>query len=59
MVLPQAFAVLSSDEPKADEPLKVYVFDIKEQIAPPIWRTTQRAFAKAYEEKAKKQHGDD
>lgn len=51
MVLPQAFA-LSSDEPKADEPLKVYVFDIKEQIAPPIWRTTQRAFAKAYEQKA-------
>jgi len=51
MVLPKAYT-MPADEPKLHEPVKVYVFDIKEQIAPPIWRTTQRAFAKAYEEKA-------
>jgi len=32
--------------------LKVYKFDIKEQIAPPVWRTTQKAFKAAYEAKA-------
>lgn len=51
MVLPKAYT-MPADEPKLHEPVKVYVFDIKEQIAPPIWRTTQMAFAKAYEEKA-------
>lgn len=29
--------------------LIVYKFDIKEEIAPPVWRTTQRAFEKANE----------
>lgn len=28
---------------------RVYQFDIKEEIAPPVWRTTQRAFEKANE----------
>ncbi|HPE43964.1 MAG TPA: hypothetical protein PKV88_07765, partial [Bacteroidales bacterium] len=32
--------------------LKVYKFDIKEQIAPPVWRTTQKAFEAAYEAEA-------
>jgi len=36
----------------ADKPFRVYTFDIKEQIAPPVWRTTQKAFEKAYAEKA-------
>src|SRR5690349_17499733 len=31
---------------------KVYAFDIKEEIAPPAWRLTQRAFAEAYKMKA-------
>lgn len=31
------------------EPLKVYLFDMKEMIAPPVWRTTQKAFEKARE----------
>ncbi|MDA3943007.1 MAG: nodulation protein NfeD [Bacteroidetes bacterium] len=31
---------------------KVYTFDIKEEIAPPVWRTTQKAFEAAYEAKA-------
>lgn len=31
------------------EPLKVYIFDMKEMIAPPVWRTTQQAFEKAGE----------
>ncbi|MBN1338174.1 MAG: nodulation protein NfeD [Bacteroidales bacterium] len=29
------------------ETVKVYKFDIKEQIAPPVWRTTQKAFQQA------------
>ncbi|KAF0130186.1 MAG: membrane-bound serine protease (ClpP class) [Bacteroidetes bacterium] len=29
--------------------VKVYTFDIKEEIAPPVWRTTQRVFKNAYE----------
>jgi len=32
--------------------LRVYKFDIKEQIAPPVWRTTQKAFEAAYEANA-------
>jgi membrane-bound serine protease (ClpP class) len=32
-----------------DRPMKVYVFEIKEMIAPPVWRTTQKAFEKAKE----------
>lgn len=30
----------------------VYVFDIKEQIAPPVWRKTQKALKEAYEKNA-------
>lgn len=32
--------------------LKVYVFDIKEMIAPPVWRTTKNAIEKAKEKDA-------
>ena len=32
---------------KENGEVKVYVFDIKEQIAPPIWRITQKAFKEA------------
>lgn len=32
-----------------EKKMKVYVFDIKEQIAAPVWRTTQKAFSKAAE----------
>jgi len=35
-----------------DKPFRVYTYDIKEQIAPPVWRTTQKAFESAYEQKA-------
>lgn len=36
----------------AREKTLVYTFHIKEEIAPPVWRTTQRAFKKAQEMKA-------
>ncbi len=32
-----------------NQKLKVYKFEIKEQIAPPVWRTTQKAFKAAEE----------
>lgn len=32
--------------------LKIYTFEINEEIAPPIWRTTQKAFDQAKTEKA-------
>ena len=35
-----------------DKIFKVYKFDIKEQIAPPVWRKTQKAFEQAKESKA-------
>lgn len=38
-----------SPTPSVEKKMKVYLFDIKEQIAAPVWRTTQRAFAKAEE----------
>ncbi|MGM0565498.1 MAG: NfeD family protein [Bacteroidota bacterium] len=36
---------------KQAEPV-VYVFDIKEQIAPPVWRKTQKALKEAHEKNA-------
>lgn len=32
--------------------MKVYVFDMKEMIAPPVWRTTKMAIERAHEENA-------
>lgn len=32
-----------------DDKFIIYQYDIKEMIAPPVWRTTQKAFEKAYE----------
>ncbi len=37
----------AADDPKL--PVKVYVFDIKEQIAPPVWRATKKAMKEAQE----------
>jgi membrane-bound serine protease (ClpP class) len=33
----------------SDDTFIVYQYDIKEMIAPPVWRTTQKAFEKAHE----------
>lgn len=41
-----------SESDTAAKLFKVYTFDIKEQIAPPIWRTTQKAFERAYQQNA-------
>lgn len=38
-----------ADTLETKEKMIVYKFDIKEQIAPPVWRTTQNAFKKAVE----------
>lgn len=45
---------VSTDEFSNEKPgpLKVYIFDMKEMIAPPVWRTTQQAFLKAREANA-------
>jgi len=43
---------LSDTVVRQSEKLQVYVFDIKEDIAPPVWRTTQKAFKAADEMKA-------
>lgn len=51
----QPYDTLQLPQPKldtADKPFRVYTYDIKEQIAPPVWRTTQKAFESAYEQKA-------
>ncbi len=42
-------AAQPAGEPSGTSPRKtlVYVFDITEEIAPPVWRTTQRAFEEA------------
>jgi membrane-bound serine protease (ClpP class) len=34
-------------EPGTGNPMKVYTFDIAENIAPPAWRTMQQAFEEA------------
>lgn len=38
--------------PESVKPSMIYVFDIKEEIAPPVWRTTQKAFERAQEMQA-------
>lgn len=46
---------LQLPQPKTDtlnNAFRVYTYEIKEQIAPPVWRTTQKAFENAYAEKA-------
>ena len=48
-VVTTLFGKIDSTETK---PTKVYVFDIKEMIAPPVWRTTKVAIDKAKELKA-------
>jgi len=36
-------------EPSGEKNMKVFVFEIKDMIAPPVWRNTQKAFEKARE----------
>ncbi len=38
---------LNADETQKDKKTKVYKFDIKEEIAPPVWRKTKNAFLQA------------
>lgn len=40
---------VATDTVVSNQKLKVYKFEIKEQIAPPVWRTTQKAFLAAEE----------
>ena len=35
-----------------DKKLLIYKFDIKKEIAPPVWRTTKKALEEAVEKKA-------
>lgn len=37
---------------EADNKIKIYKFDIKKEIAPPVWRSTQKAIEEAEEMKA-------
>lgn len=39
--------LISAVDTLAVKPLRVYQFEIREEIAPPVWRTTQKAFEKA------------
>jgi len=47
------FFFSSAQTPEPSSKVLVYKYDIKEQIAKPIWRTTQKAFAEAEEKGAK------
>ncbi|MGD1844812.1 MAG: nodulation protein NfeD [Salibacteraceae bacterium] len=47
-LVPVGFAQTdTTTSPSGEEKLLVYTFDIKEEIASPVWRTTQRAMAEA------------
>ena len=52
-VLPFIISLLTITAVQAQDTTSIYVFDIKEEIAPPVWRTTQLAF-----EQAKKRNAD-
>jgi len=60
MLISTAFSSLGADTLSIEKPsnsllkghIKVYTFDIKEMIAPPVWRTTQKAFQQAGEQQA-------
>jgi len=41
--------IVNSQNSDTNNTFKVYKFDIKEQIAPPVWRSTQKAFEQAKE----------
>ncbi len=47
-----ATGVQAGQDSLATGPIKIYVFDIKEMIAPPVWRTTKLAVEQAEEENA-------
>ncbi len=46
------FILSSASTEDGEKKVLVYKFNIKEQIAPPIWRLTSKAFREAYEKKA-------
>ncbi|OQX79247.1 MAG: serine protease [Bacteroidetes bacterium 4484_249] len=43
------FNIATAQDSTIKETFKVYIFDIKEEIAPPVWHKTQKAFEKATE----------
>jgi len=49
ILLAFSFAIQASDSLKSGKKVIVYKFDIKEEIAPPVWRQTQAAFKQAKE----------
>ncbi len=51
LLLLLSFNVISSEFSDSTN-LKVYTFDMKEMIAPPVWRTTKNAMEEAVEQKA-------
>ena len=51
LLLLLSFNVISSELSDSTN-LKVYTFDMKEMIAPPVWRTTKNAMEEAVEQKA-------
>ncbi|MDZ4205424.1 MAG: NfeD family protein [Bacteroidales bacterium] len=52
-LIASALTLVSMPTPTNDEsdkePVKVYLFEIKEQIAPPIWRATRKAMNEAHD----------
>jgi len=49
LLLFSALILQAQESSPAKEPLKIYVFDIKEEIAKPAWLKTQKAFTEASE----------
>lgn len=43
------FLIYGSSMAQSDSAQKIFKFDIKEEIAPPVWRTTKKAFTEAEE----------
>lgn len=52
LIIASLFTVMGNQDSIQKEDLKIYVFDIKEMIAPPVWRTTKLAIERAEEQKA-------
>lgn len=45
-------ATAQENDPDKDKKLLIYKFDIKKEIAPPVWHTTKKALEEAVEKKA-------
>ncbi len=50
IVLNSIFSIFAADIPVDSSLYKIYQLDIKEEIAPPIWHLTQKAFQEAHEQ---------